>query len=102
MDVHYEDSDLEELCTSDRQMRRRRADIADKLRLRVNALNVAPTLGDLVTDDPLGYWHPLGADLAGHWAGSVSRNHRLLIRPEGAEVDKEATVVTVVDIDDYH
>lgn len=82
-------------------MRRKRSDIADRLRLRIKALETAENVGELPTHDPLGKWHPLRADLEGLWAGRLSANYRLLIRPEGQN-QQDAVVVTVVDIADYH
>jgi toxin HigB-1 len=63
LEVRYEDKKLEKLCTDEREMRRKRADIADKLRKRVKALETAASVGELSTHDPLGYCHQLGADL---------------------------------------
>lgn len=102
MEVGYSDNRLRKLCTDEKEMRRKRADIADKLRLRVNALRAARDVGHLKELDPLGRWHDLNGDLVGLWAGTVSRNHRILIRPEGAGPAVTAVTVTVVDIDDYH
>lgn len=102
LDVRYEGQKLEKLCTDEREMRKKRADIADKLRLRVKALQTAETVGELTTHDPLGNWHQLGADLAGLWAGKLSANYRLLVRPDDAEDPRSAVTVTVIDIDDYH
>lgn len=102
MEVQYEDRSLEQLCTDEKEMRRRRADIADKLRLRIAAVNRATTIADLVTLDPGGKWHPLTANLAGTWAGRLSRNWRLIIRPEGDVIAIDAVEVTVTDIADYH
>lgn len=82
-------------------MRRKRSDIADRLRLRIKALETAENVGELPTHDPLGKWHPLRADLEGLWAARLSANYRLLIRPEGQN-QQDAVVVTVVDIADYH
>lgn len=62
-EVRFDDKKLEMLCTGERQMRGKRVDIADKLPLRVKALEAAATAGVLSTHDPLGYWHQLGADL---------------------------------------
>lgn len=83
-------------------MRRKRADIADKLRLRVKALETAGAVGELPAHDPLGKWHQLGANLGGLWSGKLSDNYRLLIRPEGAAEPWDAVIVTVTAIDDYH
>jgi toxin HigB-1 len=102
LDVGYENKKLEKLCTNELEMRRKRADIADKLRLRVKALETAESVGELPTHDPLGEWHQLAADLDGLWAGKLSRNYRLLVRPEDAAEPWCAVTVTVIDIDDYH
>lgn len=102
MEVRYEDNKLKKLCTDEREMRKKRSDIAVKLRRRVKALETAETVGELSTHDPLGRWHQLGADLDGLWAGELSPNYRLLIRPEGETEPWDAVAVTVTDIDDYH
>jgi proteic killer suppression protein len=103
LEVQYEDKKLEKLCTDEREMRKKRADIATKLRLRVKALETATTVGELSTHDPLGDWHQLSANLDGLWAGRVSKNHRLLLRPEDAGDEPwTAVTVTVIEIDDYH
>jgi proteic killer suppression protein len=102
MEVRYENRNLQKLCTDEQQMRRERIDIAPKLRLRIAALKTATTIADLVALDPLGNWHPLTADRAGTWAGSLSRNWRLVIRPEGEGLVVAAVEVTVVEIVDYH
>ena len=102
MEVRYENKKLEKLCTDEREMRRKRADIADRLRLRVNALRTAETVGELSTHDPLGNWHPLGANLDGLWSGKLSANYRLLVRPDDSADPLYAVTVTVIDIDDYH
>lgn len=52
LEVKCKDNRLEKLCTSDREMRRKRPDLRKKLRVRINALNVADTLGDLTAVDP--------------------------------------------------
>ncbi|OHU53446.1 plasmid maintenance system killer protein [Mycobacteroides chelonae] len=102
MDVKYQDRKLEKLCTDEREMRKKRGDIADRLRLRVTALRIAETVGELATIDPLGDWHQLHENHAGKWAGKLSRNERLLVRPEGDSEPWDAVSVTVIDIDDYH
>ena len=98
----YEDKKLEKLCTDEREMRKKRADVADKLRLRIKALETAESLGELSLHDPLGKWHQLGANLDGLWAGKLSANYRLLVRPGASEDPLCAVTVTVIDIDDYH
>jgi proteic killer suppression protein len=97
----YKDNKLEKLCTNEREMRRRRPDLQKKLRLRVNALRTAATVGDLPRDDPGGAWHELKGDLDGIWSGELSGNWRLLVEPDPLK-SLSALVVTVIDIDDYH
>lgn len=102
MEVRYENHRLEKLCTDERQMQRERADIAPRLRLRIAALRTATSVADLATLDRGGKWHPLTADRAGTWAGSLSRNWRLVVRPEGDGLVVDAVEVTVTEIVDYH
>ena len=66
MEIRYEDKKLEKLCTDEREMRRKRSDIA------------------------------------GLWAGKLSANHRLLVRPDNLDDPLPSVIVTVIDIDDYH
>lgn len=98
----YADKKLEKLCTDEREMLKKRGDIAGRLRLRVKALELASTVGELSTHDPLGEWHQLGADRDGQWAGKLSRNERLLIRPQDTSEPWNSVTVTVIEIDDYH
>lgn len=102
MEVRFDDKKLEKLCTDEKTMRKKRGDIAPRLRTRINALRTATRVGDLATLDPLGRWHPLTANLAGLWAGKLSGNFRLPIRPEGSGDHDSAVTVTVIDIGDYH
>lgn len=102
LQVDYRDRKLAKLCTDEREMQRKRADIAPRLKLRIKALENAVNVGELVTIDPLGDWHELSADRAGHWSGKLSANYRLVIRPDGAVETWEAVTVTVIEIDDYH
>lgn len=83
-------------------MRKKRGDIAPKLKLRIKALEAAGSVGGLKEGDPLGRWHELRADRAGHWAGKLNENYRLVIRPEGEGELWEAVAVTVIEITDYH
>lgn len=98
----YADKKLEKLCTDEREMRKTRGDIANRLRLRIKALETAETVGELSTNDPLGNWHQLGADRVGQWAGKLSDNYRLLICPHDGSEPWNSVTVTVIDIDDYH
>lgn len=101
LDVGYKDNKLEKLCTSQREMQRKRPDLEKKLRLRVKALENVDTVGDLPTDDPGGAWHDLKGDRAGIWAGELSGNWRLLVEPFPLN-SLSAVEVTVIKIEDYH
>ncbi|WP_217639229.1 hypothetical protein [Arthrobacter sp. cf158] len=83
-------------------MRRKREDVAGKLKLRINALETAESVGELANHDPLGKWHPLTANLDGYWAGKLSANYRLLIRPENAEDPESAVTVTAIEISNHY
>ncbi|MDQ1075156.1 MULTISPECIES: type II toxin-antitoxin system RelE/ParE family toxin [Microbacterium] len=102
MEVRYGDRDLEKLCTNERWLRRKRQDIASRLPLRIKALEEARSFEDLAVLDPLGDWHSLTGDRAGTWAGKLSRNWRLIVRPHGAEDALAAVEVIVLEITDYH
>jgi toxin HigB-1 len=102
LEVNYEDKKLEKLCRDEREMRKHRADIAEKLRRRINALETANAVGELSTHDPLGYWHQLSGDLDSLWAGKLSENYRLLIQPDSPSEPWNAAKVTVIEIHDYH
>jgi len=101
LELRFKDNKLEKLCINEREMQRRRPDIQKKLRLRVNALRTASTVGDLARDDPGGAWHELKGDLDGIWSGELSGNWRLLVEPDPLK-SFSAVVVTVIDIADYH
>lgn len=101
MELRYKDNKLKKLCTNEREMQRRRPDIQKKLRLRVNALRAAATVGDLPRDDPGGAWHELKGNFDGIWSGELSGNWRLLVEPDPLN-SISAVVVTVIDIYDYH
>lgn len=100
--MFYENKKLAKLCTDEKEMRKGRADIADKLRKRIKALYAAETVGQLVDSDPLGKWHRLEANLNGLWAAKLSANYRLLVRPEGADDGRDAVTVTVIEISNHY
>lgn len=107
MNLSFRDKSLKKLCTDEKEMRKQRGDIEKKLRLRINALEVNATLGDVIENDPLGDWHPLKGNREGQWAGKVSSNERLIVVPlenGGVKVDSilAATEAEVHGIEDYH
>lgn len=82
-------------------MQRKRADIMKRLKARIVALEAADTLGDLPADDPKGRWHQLHGNYDGCWAGDLSGNWRLIVDPH-PHGELSATVVTVIELKDYH
>lgn len=100
MRLSFGSRQLERLCINEREMRRQRADIAPKLRLRIKALQAAACLEDLPRLDPLGRWHELTAARAGQWAGWLSRNWRLIV--ERIDAGGTDVCVLIVDVEDYH
>lgn len=100
--MRYEDKKFEKLCTDEREMRKKRSDVASGLRKRIKALEVAKDIGELLVYDPLGKWHALTADLDGCWAGKLNANYRLLVRPEDSADPLRAVTVTAIEIIDYH
>ncbi len=107
MKLIFKNKTIEKLCTDEKEMRKRRADIEKKLRLRINALEVHATLRDVIANDPLGNWHPLHGNRSGQWAGKVSSNERLIIEPlSNGEIRIESILATtaaeVQGIEDYH
>lgn len=102
MEVKYVDNRLQKLCTDEREMQRKRGDIAKKLKLRLNDLRLATHVGHLPELSPKGGWHPVKKKFPGHWAGEVSYNERIVIRPEGSANLLTCTTVTVTFIGDYH
>jgi proteic killer suppression protein len=66
---------------------------ATKLEEQLSALNYAARPEDM--NLPGWDWHPLKADLAGHWAVSVNGNWRLTFSFKGSDA-------ILVDCQDYH
>lgn len=66
---------------------------ANRLRLQLAALDAAKAATDM--NLPGWRWHPLTADLAGHWAVWLDENYRLTFSFEGADA-------VLVDYRDYH
>lgn len=109
MIVSYKNKKLEKLCTKAYVMSKQRPDIAPKLKLRINALEVASNIEELCQNDKLGNWHRLTGNRNGQWAGKLSGNERLVIQPmqNGLEVielvlETQASEVLVVEVIDYH
>lgn len=104
MKILYATKKLEKICNDKGACKRFRADLVNGVALRHNALEVASSMSDLVRIDPSGRWHELAGDRDGQWAGRLSRNYRLIIKPilDGMEVVEVEETVKVLDIEDYH
>jgi proteic killer suppression protein len=66
---------------------------AQKLQLLLSVLNAATSPEQM--NVPGWDWHPLKADLAGHWAVKVNENWRLTFTFEGMDA-------ILIDYQDYH
>jgi len=97
VELRYASNELERQCTDARHMQRRLGvERAKKLRLRIAELRRAVDFDDLLVMP--GLWEMLSADRSGQWSGRLTRNWRLIVRPE---VDDQVAVL-VVEIVDYH
>ena len=105
MIVTYSSRQIRLIGTDERACKRLRPDLVEKVKMRHNALEVARDMSDLVAIDPGGRWHRLSGDRAGTWAGRLSKNFRIVVRPDAGGVSiikTEETSVEVVEITDYH
>lgn len=96
MELRYASRELERQCTEQRHMQRRLGAQASKaLRLRIAELRYAQEMADLLRGT--GRWEELHGDREGQWSARLTRNWRLVVE----SVD-ETTLVTVIEIIDYH
>lgn len=104
MKILYATKKLEKICKDEGARKRFRADLANGVALRHNALEVADSMDDLKRIDPSGRWHELTGNRDGQWAGRLSRNYRLIIKPvrDGMKIVEVEETVKVLDIEDYH
>ena len=102
MEVRYVDNRLQKVCTDEREMQRKRGDIAKKLKLRINELRQATHVGHLPELNPGAGWHAVNKKFPGHWAGEVRFNERIVIRPEASANLLTCTTSTATFISAYH
>ena len=97
MEVRYASQKVQDICTNERQMKRRLdAVVSKKLRLRIAELHNVESFDDLLRGT--GRWERLTADRAGQWSARLSANWRLIVVDEcGSPV-----VALVIEITDYH
>ncbi len=108
MDILIPDSDLQKLCSTEREQNKRLGKAgAKKLRARLADLQAASRVTDLVAGKP----HPLKGDRAGQFAVSLDGGRRLVfesandpipVGDDGSVVWDKVTAVRIVFIGDYH
>lgn len=97
MELRYADNELERQCTDARYMQRKLgAQRAKALKLRLNELRQVEKMSDLLL--LAGKWDSKTADRAGQWAGRLTGNWRVVVRP----LSETAAVVEILEIVDYH
>lgn len=104
MEVRYADKRVMELATDVKKATRTLGpQHAKGLGMRIKQLEAAERLADVFPPAP-GMWHWLKGDLAGHAAGTVKDGLRVLVLPVNGDQQPpiDATIVTVMDISDYH
>ena len=108
MEIHFKDKKLRELCekrvVAERQIG---ATSARKLRARLDDLEAATNVKDLVAGNP----HPLKNDRHGQFAVDLAGGRRLVFAPRHEPVPKNAdlsidwsrvTIITIQYIGNYH
>lgn len=104
MEVRYDNRGIEELATDVKAATKKfGAQHAKGLGKRIKQLEAAVTISDIFPPAP-GKWHWLRHDRSGSASGTVKDGLRVIIRPENGELEppQDATVVTVIEITDYH
>ena len=93
MHTTFETTELEVVCTVEKEMKRRYQGAMYKgLRLRVAQIRAATGIEDLL-EGP-GKWHALTGRGADVYAGHISRNWRIVVQI--------TTTIHVLAIEDYH
>lgn len=96
MELRYASNELQKRCTQERYMQKKLgAQVAKSLRLRLMELRRASEMTDLLLG--AGHWEELKQDRQGQWSARLTKNWRLIVKPEDNNV-----TVWVVEITDYH
>ena len=108
MEIHFKDIKLRELCEKHAVAEKKLgAASARKLRVRLDDLEAAATVTDLVAGSP----HPLKNDRHGQFAVNLAGGWRLVFSPrhvpvptkEDFSIDwSQVTIITIEYIGDYH
>lgn len=101
--LKYSSKKLEKQCTSMAAMQKAYGpEISKQLSERIFQLRTSDTLGDLLTPAAPGKWETLSGDRKGEISARVSANQRLIVTTPDTSNPKEATVVRVERVEDYH
>ncbi|MDO5061526.1 MAG: type II toxin-antitoxin system RelE/ParE family toxin [Actinomycetaceae bacterium] len=103
LEIRYANKKLERACTDFTEMRKKySADVAKKLRLRLNELRAATSFQDL--PKMLGRWEQLSADRSGTWSARLTKNWRIIVKDISNTSSENSTseIALVIEIVDYH
>lgn len=89
MQISYSTERLKKEFNNERELKRERGQLADKIKIRQTQMEAATTLEQL-RNQP-GHFHELTGDYAGHLACSLSGNYRLIFTVANNPVPKTAT-----------
>ncbi|MFM2058903.1 MAG: hypothetical protein RLY71_3288 [Pseudomonadota bacterium] len=108
MEIRFKDKTVRELCEKRATAVKKLGDVvARKLRTRLDDLEAAGTVGELVAGRP----HPLKGDRLGQFAVDLAGGWRLVFspandpmprRPDGGTDWTQVTIVCIDYIGDYH
>ena len=108
MEIRYRNKKIRELCEKRRVAEKKLGtDCARKLLLRLQQLEAAARVADLVSGNP----HPLKGEWDGHMALALAGGYRLVFAPaddprptnvDGSIAWSEVTIVSIQYIGDYH
>lgn len=103
MDICFENSQIESICTSEKKaIRKYGRTNAFRLFSRLTQIEAAENLEELRMLP--GRYHRLTGDRNGQWACTINGGLRLIFEPtqKGLIILSEITEVTIVEITDYH
>lgn len=108
MEIRFKDKKVRELCEKQRVAQRELGDAcARKLRARLDDLEAASSVRDLVAGNP----HPLKGDRKGQFALNLAGGYRLVFAPandpcpthDDQSIDwSQVTIIRIEFIGDYH
>jgi proteic killer suppression protein len=108
LDIRFKDKKIRELCETQRVAQKKLgADCARKLRARLDDLDAAANVSELVVGNP----HPLRGDRDGQFALNLAGGYRLVFAPANEPCPKNddqsinwsaVTIVSIEYIGDYH